>query len=236
MHGLDWMMDELEQRQQFFDQFCAAWGTEYRFKGGQIHCANGCSGCCSLVVNCSLPEALRIIGALDTQHHARLAGWAATVLPLAEQASSLKSWLSGYRQAGMRCPFLDEGESCSVYRVRPLSCRSLLATREPVWCTTDFSVLSTDQKQTFMDALDRSAVAFPTHYAATPQELGQELEEATLRQMEAIYGFSMVGCLPWLVWAEVQYGISGWLKEGRESVAARLQEQGLSQQFLAVLI
>lgn len=235
MHGLDVMMEEIEQRQQFFDQFCAAWWTEYRLKGGQIYCANGCSGCCSLVVNCSLPEALRVAGALGRQHYTRLAEWAGTVLPLADQANNLKNWLSGYRQAGIRCPFLDESGSCSVYRVRPLSCRSLLATREPVWCTTDFSALSADQKQAFMAELDRSSVAFPTHYAATPQELGQELEEATLRQMESVYGFSMLGCLPWLVWAELQHGISSWLQEGRESVEKRLQDQGLLQTFLAVL-
>lgn len=208
------LFEELQQRQLFLDQFCSAWSSEYRQRGGTVYCGKGCSGCCTLVVNCTLFEALPIAAACSASQQQQLQELAPRLKSTADSCGSLKEWLSAYRSQLGPCPFLAPDGSCSVYHVRPLSCRSLLATCSPDWCTTDFSSLSSEEKQSFMAGLDRSAVAFPTHYAATTQETGRELEEATLRQMESIYGFSLVGCLPWLVWLEQEHRISKLLAAG----------------------
>lgn len=233
------MMDQLSrdtrQKQVFLDQLCAAWSTEYRQRGGAVHCAKGCSGCCSLVVNCTFPEAALAARALSPHQTEQLQNRAALLHNIAGQAANLKEWLSLYRQQAGPCPLLDQAGACGIYQLRPLSCRSLLSTSKPYWCSTDFSNLDNQAKQAFMESLDRSAVAFPTHYAATPQEIGQELEEATLRQMETVYGFSLMGLLPWLVWLELEHTLSRQLSEGREAVQEYLASHKLLNRFLVVL-
>lgn len=225
----------VNERQHCFDQLCTAWSSEYRQRGGAIYCGKGCSGCCSLVVNCTFPEAVLVATALDQQQHERLQAQIPRLQKAADSSASLKEWLRTYRSEAGPCPFLDQSGACGVYAVRPLSCRSLLATKDPEWCTTDFTTLSGEAKQVFMMSLDRSAVSFPTHYAATPQEIGQELEEATLKQMETVYGFSIVGSLPWLVWLEHNYQLSNRLSDGHDAVQDFLTAEGINNPFLIVL-
>lgn len=229
------LIPEVQQRQDCLDQLCASWTTEYRQRGGAIHCGKGCSGCCSLVVNCTFPEAVLIASALSSSQAEQVQSRAVVLQSIATQASSLKEWLSCYRQQAGSCPFLDQAGACGIYPVRPLSCRSLLATQAPHWCSTDFSALSSPEKQQFMESLDQSAVTFPTHYASTPQEIGRELEEATLRQMETVYDFAILGSLPWLVWLELEYGLSSRLPGGRQEVHNYLESQGLLNHFLVVI-
>lgn len=226
---------EIQQKQEFFDQFCAAWIGDYTRGGGRLYCAKGCGGCCSLVVNCTAPEALRIAETLDEQQRQRLRERIATIRDCAEQSDSLKEWLARYRRQGGPCPFLEPDACCGIYPVRPLSCRSLLSTREPHWCSTDFSSLSSAEKQAFMEGLDRSAVAFPTHYAATPQEIAQELELATLSAMERHCGWSLLGNLPWLVWLAVEHDLATLIRQDAATAHRELTAQRLLHPFLAVL-
>jgi len=229
------LLDSVQERQQCFDLLCSSWSSEYRQRGGSIHCAKGCSGCCSLVVNCTFPEAMLVAATLDQQQRTQLNAQIARIKQAADSSASLKDWLHAYRFGAGPCPFLEQTGACGAYRSRPLSCRSLLATKEPAWCVIDFATLTGNEKQTFMELLDRSAVAFPTHYAATPQEIGQELEEATLRQMETVYGFSLLGSLPWLVWLELEHQLSSRLTEGRDAVQEYLRAKGVTNPFLIVL-
>jgi Fe-S-cluster containining protein len=229
------LVNDIQQRQNCFDLLCAAWSSEYHQLGGKLYCGKGCSGCCSLVVNCTLPEAKLVAAALSPHQTEQLQRKVTLLKNTANKATNLKEWLSSYRQQVGPCPFLDQSGACGIYPIRPLSCRSLLATKEPHWCSTDFATLSSQEKQSFMESLDRSAVAFPTHYAATPQEIGRELEEAALRQMETVYGFALVGSLPWLVWLELEHAISKRLSDGRQAVQDYLEHQGLLNQFLVVI-
>lgn len=229
------LLDELRNKLAFFDQFCSAWISEYRQRGGCIHCAKGCSGCCNLVVNCTVAEALLVARALTPEQYARLDASIPVIRRCADQAGSLKEWLAAYRDQAGPCPFLEQDGSCGVYQVRPFSCRSLLSTREPHWCTTDFAALDSQQKQAFMETLDRSAVAFPTHYAATPQELGQELELTILRDMEQQYGCSLLGNLPWLVWLIREHRLNEQLDRGAEALRSYLTTNGLHSPYLTMI-
>ena len=228
-------LTSVQERQDCFDHLCTAWSSEYRQRGGAVHCGKGCSGCCSLVVNCSFPEAVLVANALNQQQLEQLQTQIPRIQEAAASSASLKEWLRAYRFGAGPCPFLGQSGACGVYEARPLSCRSLLATKEPEWCITDFASLGRQEKQDFMESLDRSAVAFPTHYGATPQEIGQELEEATLRQMETVYGFSIIGSLPWLVWLEREYQLSSRLTGGRDAVQDYLTAEGVTNPFLIVL-
>lgn len=226
---------ESRQKQLFFDQFCTAWCAEYRQRSGSIHCDKGCSDCCSLVVNTTFPEAALVSDALTEEQSSVLRTRADKLKKIADCSGSLKEWLAEYRKQAGPCPFLDTSGACSIYQQRPLSCRSLLSTKEPSWCSTDFSKLSSEEKQKFMASLDRSVVSFPTHYAATPQEIARDLEETLLRDMETVYGFSIIGSFLWLVWLESEYTLSSRLSDGKQAVQEFLESKGVVNQFLIVL-
>ncbi len=228
------IIEDLVQRQGCFDQLCSVWCAEYRQRGGSILCGVGCGGCCSLVVNCSFPEAVLLAESLTPRQVEQLKARIPWIKRAAQGAATLKDWLSAYRSEGGPCPFLDPTGSCGVYPVRPISCRSLFSTKSPQWCTTNFAEIPGPEKQAFMESLDRSAVAFPTHYAATPQEIGSELEEVTLRQMESEYGFAIIGCLPWLVWLELEHRMSSRLAGGVDGIEEYLEERGLSDPYLLI--
>lgn len=231
----DTRMQAVRQKQECFDQFCGAWLSEYRQRGGSIYCGKGCSGCCRLVVNCTATEAIAIARVVTPEQQARLQAAIPVIAKCAQEAGSLKDWLKSYRDQAGPCPFLEQDGSCGVYQQRPLSCRSLLSTREPHWCTADFGALSHEQKQQFMEQLDRSVVAFPTHYAATLQELAQELELAHLREMEQDYGCSLLGNLPWLVWLALEHQLDELLMSGGAAVRSYLAEHGLDSPYLSVV-
>jgi len=225
----------VRQKQVFFDQFCGAWLNEYRQQGGNIHCGRGCSGCCRLVVNCTADEARAIADVVTPEQTLRLQAAIPVIQKCAQQAGSLKDWLKSYRDQAGPCPFIEQDGSCGVYQLRPLSCRSLLSTKEPHWCSTDFATLSSAEKQHYLECLDRSVVAFPTHYAATPQELAQELELAHLREMDQDCGCSLLGNLPWLVWLALEHRLDELLTAGADGVRSYLTAHGLDSPYLAVV-
>ncbi len=225
----------VKEKMDCFDQICTAWIAEYHQRGGKVHCGKGCSGCCSLVVNCTLPEAVQIAAGLTVEQVKRLSEKIKIIQLLAAEANDMKEWLSSYRKHSGGCPFLKNRVICGIYNVRPFSCRSLLSTMNPDWCSTDFGTLSTEEKRNFMTSLDQSTVAFPTHYAATPQEIGQEMERVCLKQMEKAYGFSVSGTLPWLVWLELEHSISGILLKGEECLKEYLNSRNLLNQYLILI-
>lgn len=231
----DTLLNDVRQRQQCLDQLIAAWMSEYRQRGGTIHCGRGCRNCCGLVVNCTVLEAVAIARQLTPVQRTRLTACIPKLRACAEQADSLKEWLSSYRDQAGPCPFLNEDGSCGIYPLRPLSCRAVLATKEPGWCGTDFSTLTAEDKQAFINSLDRSVVAFPTHYAATPQEIGQELEQASLKALEVRYGFSLQGNLPWLVWLVLEHRLEELLPAGATALQQQLGSAGLLNPYLLLL-
>lgn len=82
-----------------------------------VECRKGCSFCCHLKVTATPLEVIRIAATIDTQRHAK-------VLATAEETAGLDE---GQRLARkIPCPLLIEG-ACSVYPVRPLTCRALLS-------------------------------------------------------------------------------------------------------------
>jgi len=130
------------------------------------------------------------------------------------------------------CPFLDAEGACVVYAARPFACRALFSTRPADWCGVDFGELPAIEKQLFMAGLDRALVDFPTHYLAEPRELARELEGAGLLAMERVFGFSLAGNLPYLVWLERHYGLSQRCAEGYATVTALLEAEGLNLPFV----
>jgi Fe-S-cluster containining protein len=226
------MTDDLTQQHQFMDQFSQAWRFDYEQSGGTVFCGKGCCSCCTLAVNCTYGEALLVNRCIDQNQKAAVDRIAETIIHCASAATSLKDWLGQYRQKVGNCPFLDSTGACGVYPARPLSCRSLLSTAVPKWCNTDFSTLDQQEKQQYMDRLDRTVVSFPTHYVATLLDMGKELELVASKRMKALYGFAVSGNLPYLVWLEQHHNLQAVFKSGLKHSLEYLSVRKLLQPFL----
>lgn len=222
-------------RQAQMDRQVDAWCSGYRLSGGTVHCAAGCSGCCTLSVNCTFPETLAITKALRAEQRKEVAICANDLLAAATCSANLKAYLRSKRTYGA-CPLLNCNGFCSIYPSRPLACRSLISTRESRWCTADFGTLTSAEKQAFMADLDRRVVDFPLHYAAFPREVGQEGEQAILGQMCAEFGFAVAGELPYLIWLEAEHNLSLSICNGHDATKTYLEERNLLHPFLVRLL
>lgn len=226
------LIGDIRQQQAFLDMLSSSWTADYTASGGRIFCGRGCRGCCSLVVNTTLTEAVAVAGTLTQRqgeavrsHVARLKGEMGGV-------GGMKEYLRMHRREMGFCPFLEEDGACGVYGVRPLSCRALLSTRESRWCEVDFAALTSLEKENFVASLDRSAVAFPMHYVASMQEAGQEMEVVASRRMAGAFGFSLYGSLPVLVHLVLDHRLAEACAEGYDAAASVISGAGVDHPFL----
>lgn len=219
------------QRQAELDSGIVSWREEVG-AGVRLWCGTGCGNCCTLTVNCTLAEALAVRAVLDDRLRERLAATVEKIICHARQCSDARTFFSGYRRAVGSCPFLDDSANCSIYAVRPLACRALLSTRPADWCGVNLAELPELERDAFLASLDRKVVAFPTHYAATPQELAANLERELTLTMIRTFGFGITGNLPVLVWLTGQKGFDT-LMDGNPSTFLKLvAEQHVDHPFL----
>jgi hypothetical protein len=219
------------QRQTELDGQLAAW-RQGPGAGARLWCGPGCGNCCTLAVNCTLPEALAVAAVLDDAQRGRLAATAGRVIAHAQQRNDAREFLTGYRETAGPCPFLAAHASCSIYAHRPLACRALLATRPADWCGVNLAELPEFERDVFLASLDRNIVAFPTHYAAAPQELAANFERGLIIAMIRFIGFGVTGNLPLLVWLAGQAGFDEALAGGADACLALLASHHADRPFL----
>jgi Fe-S-cluster containining protein len=199
----------------------------------RTYCEKGCCNCCSLAVNCSFPEALAVSRCLDSNYQHALKEKIDLLRQTCLQAEDLKQFLRLFRKQMNGCPLLDaETGSCSIYQQRPFSCRALISTRNSSWCAIDYAELHPQEKEAFLSSLDPEIVAFPTHYLATPQEIGRELETDAIVAMQEEFHVSLSGNLLYQVWLELEHQISEILSQGFEKTRSYLEENRLDLPFI----
>ena len=225
------LVELARQRQTELDERIAFWrhGTG---AGVRLWCGPGCGNCCTLAVNATYPEALAIAATLTAQQQERVAASAASIIAHARQSPDARSFLAGYRQAVGPCPFLDDSGNCSIYPARPLACRALLATRPPSWCGVNLGDLPAFERDAFLASLDRTVAAYPTHYAAEPQELAVAFERGLLFAMLRSYGFGLGGSLPLLVWLSIEPGFDAALADSSAALRSYLAARHADRPFL----
>lgn len=236
-HGHIWeeLTGELEKQQKFMEMLVRSLTGDYRSRGGEIYCARGCSGCCNLVVNCTLTEAVTIAATLDERQSSLVDAYVARLRELLAGAAELKDYLRIHRHSSGGCPLLERDGSCGVYAVRPLSCRALLATMESRWCSADFAELTPAEKQSFVEGLDREVVAFPMHYLAASQGAGIGLEQQVSRRLGETFGFSAYGNMPVMVHLVMRHDLARVAIAGRRAVLDLLAGVGLDNPLLLQL-
>lgn len=226
------IIDEVRQQHAFFDLFAKGWIADYEALGKRTFCRRGCSGCCSLAVNCSFMDAVTLAPELSRAQEAAVAVHVERLQEIASEAVDIKSFLHLHRSRLGACPLLAEDGSCGIYFNRPLSCRSLHSTRESRWCTTNFAALDTAEKGAFMADLDRDVVAFPLHYVRVLQELGQELETACNRRMGETLGWYLYGSMPVLLFLLRTFNAEWLCAQREEGIRRVLAELSLDHPFL----
>lgn len=219
------------EQQQSMEHYCSLAIDDCISGGGCIHCVPGCSSCCTLAVNCTGPEALAIGKMLNEQQLHALDEYIYRFRHGIESVVDFKSYLSLHRSGLGNCPFLAEG-LCSIYSVRPVSCRSLLSTRESFWCGADFSLLDRETKDLFIQSLDRSRVAFPMHYLAATQQAGQFCEDQISIQMMHTFHLSLSGSMPALVYLFARCRLLEAVDEGVDAVMAVVRGSGLENPLI----
>lgn len=227
------LTEEIRQQQAFLDMLAMGWTADYAASGGRIFCGRGCRECCNLVVNTTFAEAVAIAATLSEEQAKAVHVHVAKLRERIGGVVDMRGYLRMHRQDIGLCPLLDAEGACGVYAVRPLSCRALLSTMESRWCGADFVALPPDEKQAFVERLDRSVVAFPMHYVASTQEAAQEMEALAGRRMAARFGFSLYGSLPVLVHLALDHGLAEACAEGYDTATRILARAGLDHHFLA---
>ncbi len=126
--------------------------------GGKITCSKGCGACCSsFLVPMTVPEAIRLVEdlqALSPRDRRRLeplfikaeqklaesglAGQMASLDPNDPASTIQQRELAGkwWSENRFPCPMLS-GDTCGLYRSRPIPCREFLALSDPRCCATN---------------------------------------------------------------------------------------------------
>ncbi|HJV34829.1 YkgJ family cysteine cluster protein [Geomonas sp.] len=232
---IDELLDLVKQQQMFLEMFARSWVSDYRSSGGTVFCGKGCSNCCSLAVHTGFAEALAVARQLDDSQAEAVEAYAIKLRDLVQGVTELPEYLRLHRQQMGFCPLLNESGACSVYPVRPLSCRSLISTKESIWCGADFSQIAAAQRDAFIASLDRKVVAFPSHYVAVLQESGKELEETCAKRMRALFGFALYGNLGVLIHLIRSHGLDVACCSGAAACAEALVKSGFNHPLLVTI-
>ncbi|SDL93405.1 Putative zinc-or iron-chelating domain-containing protein [Geoalkalibacter ferrihydriticus] len=218
--------------QDFFDDQCRSLLVALREQSVTIYCKAGCSNCCTLMVNATFPEALLVGAVLAPEQFDAVAAHAEGLARIACDARDFKDYLRRRRRDLGPCPLLNADGRCGVYAVRPIACRALFATRNSAWCAVDFGTLHSAEKEAFMSSLDPSLVAFPTHYLAATQALGQQLEARAAAAMVSRWGFSLNGSLAFLLFLEQRCRLSALIPQGLAATRQALAAAGYDLPFV----
>ena len=220
------------RQHQYFDRFIDRWLADYRALGKAVYCRAGCAGCCSFAVHTTFPEAAAIAGQLTRMQTNQLSTYISRLKQALPATRDLKNYLKNHRQSIGPCPFLDGQDNCSIYPIRPLSCRALLSTRPADWCGVDYSTLDKWDKLVYESGLDRQVVAWPTHFVAATQDCGRELEDQLLETMRQEKGWTLSGNLCAMVWLELEYQLSQGGAVTAEQAMEILAVEGFDHGFL----
>lgn len=102
----------------------------------KVNCTRGCYACCRIMVMTALAEGCRIATrVLDMPKERRL-----DVTLRMKATAAVDESVEDYAQKGHYCAFLDmETKDCTIYEVRPASCRYHYVVSPPGMCRPDIS-------------------------------------------------------------------------------------------------
>lgn len=120
----------------------------------EVSCKKGCAYCCELLTLITLPEAFLIGEAVMKRED-----WKSLVVKIAKSAKD--SDFPGlnrttFAKKRLKCVFLSEDNLCSIYKERPICCRTHLVRTDPAIC--ELSEENMDKTTEALNLLDMESV------------------------------------------------------------------------------
>ncbi len=214
-----------------------AWEKGYLKKGGRICCAKGCSTCCHISVRIPLVEAITLLPLVTPEAMARVRARAEAEFALALVANTEDEFVLRHREEVGSCPLLDAAGACTVHKLRPGVCRSVLSTMPGRYCDEDHLLtLRTERPAEFgayLEQLDPrvndvtasgGGVLSANHFVRPTRELTREEAPRVRALMQQRFGFVVAGQLPLMVLAAADAAIAtAALARDRAGTLAALQ-------------
>jgi Fe-S-cluster containining protein len=203
-----------------FEARAQTWTARYQARGGRVHCAAGCFGCCDMPIRISLAEALTLSEVLPDSQFEAMRGHARKVLANARTARSPDQYVEQHRAQVGFCPLLDrENGRCTQYERRPTRCRDTFSALPARYCAAG--------AWTRMDRAERreyrqEVAATPgtdgqTHYIAPLEAMSEPVWDVCAREMRRAWGLEIWGDFAVLVALTGEPG----LREALESRSPR---------------
>jgi Fe-S-cluster containining protein len=148
-----------------------------------LACKAGCSTCCRSAVGVSPPEALRIAEHLRATRDASALADLRGKLEEVDDATRATTWEERTRLR-RPCAFLDASGACTVYAVRPLSCRACTSI-DPSFCADVDHTFMPDEVDTLQYDTQRAGLVGILSAIAEARGLGR-LEEAMVELQGAV--------------------------------------------------
>jgi Fe-S-cluster containining protein len=158
-----------------------------------VRCSAGCAhaetGCCSVIVLIERTEAEYIVArnrAACVRAFPKLVEYSARlerasehdVRAMFEDRGAEKRAASAYHQMRMPCAFLDDARRCTIYRDRPLACRTHFVLSDPALCSSE---VPDDERHVTLDKGTRMAAQ--AHLCSEVSRVRGALRFGTLPQV-----------------------------------------------------
>lgn len=200
-----------------FEARARAWTAQYEARGGRVHCAAGCFGCCDMPIRISLAEALALSEVLPSDQFEAMRSHARKVLANARAARTPDQYVERHRARVGFCPLLDRASGrCTQYERRPTRCRDTYSALAAKFCAAG---AWTRMDRAERRAYRREVAATPgtdgeTHYIAPLEAMSEPVWSACAREMRRAWGLEVWGDFAVLVALTGEPGLRGALESG----------------------
>lgn len=168
----------------------------YAERGGQVHCAAGCFGCCNMPIRVSLAEALVTAEALNPEEAARVEAHARRVIENARTAPDEETYVERHRFQVGYCPLLDPASGgCSKYGARPTRCRDTFSALPARYCQAGaWEGMTRREREAYRREVARTpGTDGELHFIAPLEHLSEPVWEAAAKAMRTHWGVEAWG-------------------------------------------
>ncbi len=195
------LVAEVRAQHALYDARARAWRDNFTARGGQVHCAPGCHGCCDMPVMASLPEALVVAEQLTEAEWDAVTRHARKVWDNAHDSGG-ERYAENHRQRVGFCPLLDrESGACRHYEVRPTRCRDTFSGLAARFCAPGaVARLSKEERRAYQREVHTNPVMDGhTHFIAPLEDLSVPATETFARSMRRAFGVEVWGDFTYLL-------------------------------------
>lgn len=224
------ILNEVRAQHTAYSARARDWTEHFTARGGRVHCAPGCHGCCDMPVMASLPEALLVAEQLSEAEWDAVTRHAHKVWDNAHTSQSDR-YAENHRLKVGFCPLLDrESGACRHYAERPTRCRDTFSGLPARFCAPGaIDGLSRGERRAYQREVSQNPVMDGhTHFIAPLEDLSVPATESFARLMRREFGVEVWGDFTYLLVLTGEDAFWKALKlRGERQVVQALKRAGL---------